>query len=61
MDAVVVICPSCDADVMIYPAPVNQCPFCSCLFKLIRKDDFEDDQIYTTVLLKSRTNQKGKT
>jgi hypothetical protein len=61
MAAVIVICPHCDADVMIHPAQVNQCPFCNCLFKLVKQEgDFEDDQIYTTTLLKQGSKQKGQ-
>jgi hypothetical protein len=53
MSAIVCICPYCEADVMIHPRPVNQCPFCNCLFTLIKNDgDYEEDQIYSTRLLK---------
>jgi DNA-directed RNA polymerase subunit RPC12/RpoP len=59
MAAIYVICPYCEYDVFIHPAQANRCPYCGCLFKIAPKEEYEDDQIYTTVLLKQGVNQKG--
>lgn len=58
---VFVICPDCDADIMTLVEeikPQNRCPFCRCLYRLLRKDEFKPGQFYTTQMLKEGVKKK---